>query len=239
MTSDIQQIHRKLAETLRANPKTSTQLRQGVITAVDPATFTCTVALGGDTTNTIAGVAFLHSGYLPGVNDTVWILQTGTDLLIIGGHETRYGTLTWLTQSVGANTFTTSSGAETFDTDMWLTVPVIQGFKYKLELHGRIDVSVNATAWAQRLRISAISGSPSNPTTSSTQVGGTVGYNSQSGGGGEQSCHGFGYFVASSTGSLIVGGSVARIGAGTGEISIRAPETNTPVTLDAYCMGIP
>jgi len=238
VTSSLQRIHHELSQALVGSPQVYARIRQAVVLNVSVSTSTCDISLGGDDSNPVLGVAFMRGGYLPTVNDTVWVLQNDTDLLVIGGHNSLYGTVTWLKQSVGANTFTTVAGAETFDTDMWLSVPVIQGLKYKVELHGRIDVSVNATAWAQRLRTSAISGAPSNPTTASTQVGGTVGFSSIAGGGGEQACHGYGYFTAASSGSLIVGASIVRI-AGGGEVSIRAPETATPVTLDAYCMGIP
>lgn len=243
MSLDLRAIHQQLATELKAgsqNGASSSLVRQVEVIDVDFTTFTVDVLLGGDDADKlIQGVEVARTGYLPAVGDVAYALQTGTDLVVFAGHLTGFGPNTWLAQTVGNNTFTTTSGAETFDTDLWLPLAVIAGFKYKIELHGRIDVSVNATAWAVRQRISTITVSPSNPTTASTQVGGTVGFNSQSTGGGQMSCHAYGYFVAGSTGNLIVGASVVRVN-GTGEISLRAPETTvTPVTMDAYCMGIP
>jgi hypothetical protein len=59
------------------------RLRQGIVTATaagQPATVT--VKLGGSTT-TISGIRYLSS-YTATTNDTVWILQAGADLLVLG-----------------------------------------------------------------------------------------------------------------------------------------------------------
>lgn len=55
-------------------------LRQAVVVSAQAATLTIT--LGGGTTS-IAGVAYLR-GYVPVAGDTVWVLQNGPDLLVLG-----------------------------------------------------------------------------------------------------------------------------------------------------------
>jgi hypothetical protein len=61
----------------------SAQLRQGVITAIDVSTETCSLNFSGDMTNVVVGVSTLHS-YAPLIGDVVWILKNGSDLLVIG-----------------------------------------------------------------------------------------------------------------------------------------------------------
>jgi hypothetical protein len=70
----------ELARTLTVPGPLRTSLRQGVVASVQATT--CTITLGGGATS-IAGVVYLDS-YLPTVGDTVWILQSGPDLLIVG-----------------------------------------------------------------------------------------------------------------------------------------------------------
>lgn len=71
----------------------ATRRRQGVITAVDYSTATCSVKIGGQTSaNTIPGIGFL-SPYVPYVGDTVWLLQVGTDYLVLGAVGT--GLVAW------------------------------------------------------------------------------------------------------------------------------------------------
>jgi hypothetical protein len=70
----------ELARTLTVPGPLKSSLRQATITSVQ--TSTCTIRLGGGTTD-VAGVAFL-SNYLPVAGDTVWLFQSGPDLLIVG-----------------------------------------------------------------------------------------------------------------------------------------------------------
>lgn len=227
-----------VAEVRKPPTALATLLRMGTILAFDATTYTATVALGGDTVTPVTGVAVLRDGYLPLVNDTAWIAQTGTDLLIVGGHQTNTTVERRLAFDTSTAVTTTTAGAEIFDSNLYTQLPVVAGLKYRITVDGRVDSSAANTAWALRIRISAISASPSNPTTASTQVGGDVGTNAVAGGGGEVGCHGVGYFTPASTGNLIFGVSIARL-AGTGELSLRNPETNTPITVVASVMGEP
>lgn len=65
---------------LMAGPEKTLTLRMAKISTVQ--TGTATVLMGGDTT-AIAEVPYLSS-YQPAVNDICWIIQNGTDLIIIG-----------------------------------------------------------------------------------------------------------------------------------------------------------
>lgn len=218
----------------------STRLRLGTVVAFDPSTFTATVAIGGDAT-AVTGVAVLRDAYFPVVGDSVWLAQTSTDVLLLGGHGTDVSAERRLhAPTTSTATTTTTAGAEIFDSNLYTQIPVVQGMLYRIVVDGRCDVSgVAPTTFAIRIRVSAISASPSNPTTSSTQVGGTTGFSSLVGGGGEVPCHGVGYFTAGSTGNLIYGISVVRL-AGTGEVLLRPPESSsTPITAVAHLLGVP
>lgn len=57
------------------------ELRQAQITAVNYATATCSVAIGGDSTS-VPNVHYL-SNYKPTVGDTCWVLVNGPDLLAL------------------------------------------------------------------------------------------------------------------------------------------------------------
>lgn len=101
---------RRAAELL--NPRGSSRdpvppglrVRAGTVTAAsasDVEAGVCTITLGGDTTTPIVGVACLAS-YRPVVDDTVWVLVNGTDLLVLG----RLG---W----DGSRPFATAAGTQT------------------------------------------------------------------------------------------------------------------------------
>ena len=73
-----------LAELIgKTPPGEDTRLRQAIVTSV-PAGGTCTVRFGGtDVLDNIAGVHYLsYASFVNG--DTVWLLQTGGVLLILG-----------------------------------------------------------------------------------------------------------------------------------------------------------
>lgn len=57
------------------------ELRQAIITAVNLAAATCSVAIGGDSTS-VPNVHYL-SNYKPTVNDTCWVLVNGPDILAL------------------------------------------------------------------------------------------------------------------------------------------------------------
>jgi hypothetical protein len=59
-------------------------LRRVEISAIDPATQTATVILGGDLENPIPGVKTMPA-YVPRVGDVPWAWQNGSDLLLAGG----------------------------------------------------------------------------------------------------------------------------------------------------------
>lgn len=58
------------------------RLRQGKVVAYNSGPSTVDIQLAGDT-NTLPSVKYLES-YSPTVNDTVWLLSNGADLLVIG-----------------------------------------------------------------------------------------------------------------------------------------------------------
>lgn len=64
-------------------PERHVQLRQGVVTAVAASDGTCSVRLGGVGATAVAGVRRL-AGASVTVGMTVWVLQQGYDLLVIG-----------------------------------------------------------------------------------------------------------------------------------------------------------
>lgn len=81
---------RQAAAILGGRPSASTpkdfqpRMRQGVVTDVtNRASGLISILLGSDTTTPIPGVSFLAS-YTPVLNDVVWVMQNGTDLLVIG-----------------------------------------------------------------------------------------------------------------------------------------------------------
>lgn len=239
MTAVERRTGAEFAELVARRSGLVTCMRMGTISAFDPTTFTATVLIGGDTT-AVTGVGVLAGSYFPAVNDVVWIAQTGTDVLVIGGHRTAVRAVQWLGGVSSTALTTTTAGAEIFDSNLYLQVPVVAGYRYQFDVAGRCDSSAVPTAWGIRLRASAIAASPSNPTTSSTHIGGTSGMNSTIGGGGQQSKYGTGFITAASTGNVIVGVSVVRLG-GSGEVTLRPPESlgTSLVTLDAYRIGIP
>lgn len=61
----------------------SPQWRQATVVAISNAEPSVSIYLGGDTDTQIDGVKFLHT-YRPRVNDQVWIMQNGSDLVIVG-----------------------------------------------------------------------------------------------------------------------------------------------------------
>jgi hypothetical protein len=89
----------ELARALAIPGPLRTSLRQGVVQSVQATTLT--VRLGGGTTD-VAGVAYLR-GYVPIAADTVWIVQSGPDLLVVGA---AYGGTT----GIGYDRVATSQG---------------------------------------------------------------------------------------------------------------------------------
>lgn len=75
-------IRELVDEMLDATRTPGPQLRQGVVTATATGPNRVTIKLGGSTV-AIAGVRYLAS-YSPTVNDTVFVLANGVDLLVLG-----------------------------------------------------------------------------------------------------------------------------------------------------------
>ncbi len=59
--------------------------RQAQVVATDPATKTCTIEVGGDTSVDIGGIKAAAS-YVPHVNDMVWLMQNGSSYFVVAGH---------------------------------------------------------------------------------------------------------------------------------------------------------
>ncbi len=234
------QLEAAFVAEVKKPPGLVTALRLGQVVAFDPTTYTATVTLGGDTDVPVTGVAVLRDAYLPVVNDAVWIAQTGTDLLVLGGHQTAPSVERRLAFDTSTATTTTVATAEIFDPNLYNQIPVVAGLFYRIVVDARVDSSVAPTAWAVRIRVSAISASPSNPTTSSTLVGGTSGSNSTAGGGGQTPAHGVAYFTPATTGNLIFGVSVAGL-AGSGQNSLKPFDSvaGSPITVIAHELGLP
>ncbi len=57
--------------------------RMATVVAVSNTDPSCSIYLGGDTDTQIDGVKFLHT-YRPRVNDVVWLMQNGSDKIIVG-----------------------------------------------------------------------------------------------------------------------------------------------------------
>lgn len=70
----------RVAALLRPQVLPSAALRQGTVVSAQATTVTITIGAG--TTN-VSGVAYLR-GYVPAAGDTVWLLQNGPDLLVLG-----------------------------------------------------------------------------------------------------------------------------------------------------------
>lgn len=68
------------------------ELRQAVITAVNLAAATCSVAIGGDPTS-VPNVHYL-SNYKPTLGDTCWVLVNGPDLLALD-RDGKFGAAAW------------------------------------------------------------------------------------------------------------------------------------------------
>lgn len=64
------------------DPRKRLRLRQGVVTATATVPNRVTLTIGGST-DTVTDVRYLAS-YSPTIADTVWLLQNGTDLLVLG-----------------------------------------------------------------------------------------------------------------------------------------------------------
>lgn len=76
-------MSRDLAAILATDdPRTRLRLRQGVVTATATVPNRVTITIGGSP-DTVSGVRYLAS-YSPTVTDTVWLIQNGTDLLVLG-----------------------------------------------------------------------------------------------------------------------------------------------------------
>ena len=58
--------------------------RQGLVVAVNSSQPLVSVQLNGDTTVQIDNVKVLSGGYRPKVNDVVWLLQNGSDMIVMG-----------------------------------------------------------------------------------------------------------------------------------------------------------
>lgn len=87
-----------------------TQMRFGLVTAINPADNTCTIQLSGDTSLNIPGVKALNN-FQPTVNDNVCCLKQGTDVVVIGKFQS--GTFNAYAQAqnfVTANNVITTSG---------------------------------------------------------------------------------------------------------------------------------
>jgi hypothetical protein len=83
----LQLLARQLFETLDSERRRGlgfTAMRQVEVSAVDVATLTATVILGGDLENPVPMVRPLP-GYVPRAGDVAWAWQNGSDLMLIGG----------------------------------------------------------------------------------------------------------------------------------------------------------
>lgn len=109
----------EMAETLAPTPPVpETRRRQGVVTAIDFTTASCSVKIGGQTdANAIPGVGFM-APYVPYVGDSVWLLQVGTDYLVLGSVGT--GIVPW-TPTLTASTTNPNLGASGSATGFYRT----------------------------------------------------------------------------------------------------------------------
>lgn len=113
------------------------QIRQGVVSAVDSFEVgTCDIYLSGDTDTLLVGVTYMAFD-IPNVNDAVWVLKNGSDLLILGRQYSASGyagayveNIRYQTDQSGAST--TSSTAYT---DMADGVGPVVGPVYLLADH--------------------------------------------------------------------------------------------------------
>lgn len=99
-----------LSEELQARERSAlgaAHLRQCTVVAVSTTAPTCSIYLGADTSVQVDGVAYLASD-VPLVNDVVWVLQNGSDLLVLGRQLSLY-TETRRFQNDKSGSSTTSS----------------------------------------------------------------------------------------------------------------------------------
>lgn len=70
-----------LADREKARRAENTVLRTAIVAAVDAASASLTITLGG---TDLPGIPYLATGATPGVGAPVAVLQTGTQLLVLG-----------------------------------------------------------------------------------------------------------------------------------------------------------
>jgi hypothetical protein len=77
---EISDLVQQMVEQLARRGKVGARITQGVVVDVDPSGETCTVKSSG----IIPGVRWLRDGYLPVINDAVFLLRNGPDMFILG-----------------------------------------------------------------------------------------------------------------------------------------------------------
>lgn len=113
------------------------ELRQAVITAVNLAAATCSVAIGGDATS-VPNVHYL-SNYKPTVADTCWVLVNGPDILALD-RDGKFGAAAWA--GMGSTFIATSQTRNNASYGDLTTVgPTVTG---TVPASGRIMVCVSA-----------------------------------------------------------------------------------------------
>jgi hypothetical protein len=190
------------------------ELRQSVITAVNLAAATCSVAIGGDdAADAVPNVHYL-SNYKPTVGDTCWVLVNGPDLLALD-RDGKFGAAAWAGMGRAAVT-TQQSRNNTGYGDLATVGPTINT---TIPASGRLLVCVSADVQSPVVAGSAaaymsfaISGShtlaasDSNALMSLTYDGGSHNHFCSSSGSGSGSASLSG--STSSNGSAFVSGSV-------------------------------
>lgn len=113
------------------------ELRQAVITAVNLAAATCSVAIGGDATS-VPNVHYL-SNYKPTVNDTCWVLVNGPDILALD-RDGKFGAAAWAGMGSAFVGSTESRSSASYG-DLATVGPTVVG---TVPASGRIMVCVSA-----------------------------------------------------------------------------------------------
>lgn len=145
-----QRTLRKTAEELTLSSKwgkTEFELRTGQVTALDDTNDTCTLYLSGETTTSVSNVKYL-APYRPIVNDYVWVLKNGTDVMVLnrkvwdeGGGRVIKGV-----HIIASATTTVPSGStsRTLVSNFALTnIPVVNGRWYNILVKGAGQIATN------------------------------------------------------------------------------------------------
>lgn len=214
------------------------ELRQCVVTAVDLAAATCSVAIGGDDASAAVPNVHYLSNYKPTVGDTCWVLVNGPDLLAMD-RDGKFGAAAWagMGSAFIATQETRASG--TYG-DLATVGPVVAG---TIPASGRLLVCVSADvasplstgyddAWMSFAvtGASTIAASDQNALMCVTNSQSFSSYSTGVGGGGNFHSHSFSGSGSDSAGTVFISGSTGSASGDSSHAHFVTPPTNAGQT---------